>query len=274
MGKPASKRSGENHYMYGKKHCEETRRKISEAISGENHPLYGKNFSEEHKRKISESLKEYYKNNIVSKETKRKISKAGKGRIVSSETRKKLSKLNRKENNSAWKGGVTKSMLVYYDTYSHQIDYAEEIRKTDDGILEIKCTYCGKWFIPKIYEVRSRIKSLEGKQSGESRIYCSDSCKVECPVYRQRDWPKGFKIATSREVQPQLRQLVFERDNYVCQKCGNTKSLHCHHKEGIRWNPLESADVDMCITYCKKCHVEVHKIDGCGYYELQCREVA
>lgn len=69
-------------------------------------------------------------------------------------------------------------------------------------------------------------------------------------------------------MQPELRQMVFERDNWICWKCGTTESLHCHHKEGIRWEPLQSADMDMCITLCKKCHKEVHKKDGCGYNEM------
>jgi len=48
----------------------------------------------------------------------------------------------------------------------------------------------------------------------ESRFYCSESCKQECSIYNRRKWPKGFKIATSREVQPELRQIVLKRDNY------------------------------------------------------------
>ena len=66
--------------------------------------------------------------------------------------------------------------------------------------------------------------------------------------------------------------MVFERDNWTCQKCGDTKSLHCHHIEGIRWEPLESCDIDKCITYCKKCHKQVHKKKGCKYVDMQCKE--
>lgn len=58
---------GKNHYFYGKKHSEETKRKQSEANSGRNNPnygkvgidnpFYGKTHSEETKRKMSESRK-------------------------------------------------------------------------------------------------------------------------------------------------------------------------------------------------------------------------
>ena len=40
--------------------------------------------------------------------------------------------------------------------------------------------------------------------------------------------------------------------------------------EGIRWEPLESADVDMCITLCKSCHIEVHKLPDCGNNDMRC----
>ena len=90
-----------------------------------------------------------------------------------------------------------------------------------------------------------------------------------------RSFPRGFKKATSREVQPELRQMVLERDGWTCQRCEETEvELHCHHITGILQNPIESADMDNCITLCKKCHKEVHKKDGCKYIELRCKEVS
>lgn len=120
--------------------------------------------------------------------------------------------------------------------------------------------------------VMNRINSIEGKQSygwGEARFYCSNSCKKQCPIFNQRKFPKGFQIATSREVQPELRQMVFERDNWTCQKCGEIESLHCHHITGVELNPIESADIDNCITFCKKCHKGAHKQKGCLYSDFQ-----
>jgi hypothetical protein len=144
--------------------------------------------------------------------------------------------------------------------------------------LEVECTYCGKWFVPRRIDVTSRIRSLEGKIAGECRLYCSDNCKHECPIYYRVLFSavETDDNNLSREVQPQLRQIVFERDNYTCQKCRKTKDelevgLHCHHIEGIRWEPLESADIDKCTTYCKQCHEETHKKDGCTYDDMKCK---
>jgi len=58
-----------------------------------------------------------------------------------------------------------------------------------------------------------------------------------------------------------------------CAKRGKTideVQIHCHHITGVKQNPIESADIDNCITLCKNCHKEVHQQDGCKYYELKC----
>jgi hypothetical protein len=89
----------------GRHHTEETKRKISEAKKGRflgtNNPLYGrpspmkgKHLTEEHKRKISEANKGeicWRKGIPHTKETKKKMSFAAKGRHPSLETRKKIS---------------------------------------------------------------------------------------------------------------------------------------------------------------------------------------
>lgn len=188
---------------------------------------------------------------------------------------KELRKLRSKENSPSWKGGVTKKNLPFYDTYAEQIMYAEPVRRSteDKNILEVKCTYCGKWYIPKMSDINNRIQALNGNvnSDAENRLYCSYGCKKECPIFWRVKHPKGYKKTSSREVQPELRQIVFERDDWTCQKCDSTKSLHCHHVEGIRWEPLESADIDKCITYCKKCHKEVHKKEECKYKDMICK---
>jgi hypothetical protein len=50
----------------GRKHTEETKRKISEKVAGENNPSYGVPCSEERKKKISEKAKERFTNGFVS----------------------------------------------------------------------------------------------------------------------------------------------------------------------------------------------------------------
>jgi 5-methylcytosine-specific restriction endonuclease McrA len=157
---------------------------------------------------------------------------------------------------------------VKYDVYQQQLEpYGVECRRNeeDQNILEVKCMYCDRLYKPSKQLIKNKIKTINGQRSGESNLYCSDECKRVCPTYHRYKYPKDFKINTSREVQPELRKLVLKRDNYTCQKCNTTNTeLHCHHYEGIEVNPVESADIDQCITLCKQCHNNIHKKDKCG----------
>lgn len=195
---------------------------------------------------------------VLTIEHKRKIS----------ETRKRK-KLSENKNNSNWKGGVTKNNIPIYKTFVHQLEPIEQCRCTQEGFLEVKCAYCDRWFVPNRSTIKHRIESINGKNSGEHRLYCSPSCKSNCPIYRQRIYPKSYKSSSSREVQSELRKLVFQRDNWTCIKCGSNTNLHCHHIEGLNQNPIESCDIDMCVTLCKYCHKKVHKQKDCKYSDLQ-----
>lgn len=264
-----------DHYMK----CETYRNKVK----GKNNPFFEKSHTKKSKELMSQKNKgkESWNKGIPrTTEEKEKISLKTKEAMAKPEIKKKL-KDNRpnfkKENHPNWSGGYYTNKLPLYTTYMPQIYFAEECRQSpnDKKILEVKCTYCGKWFIPTTTQVYERARALNGKNYGEQRLYCSTECKLECSIYHQISYPKGFKPETSREVQPELRQMRFEIDNYTCQKCNKHQDeldtgLHCHHLEGIRWEPLESADVDKVITLCKFCHMEVHKIEGCGYHDMRC----
>lgn len=168
--------------------------------------------------------------------------------------------------------------VASFNTYAHRLTPIEECRieKNTIDTLQVKCTYCGAWFTPELSNVIRRLGCINGNISGEQRFYCSINCKKVCPIYRQKLYPKDMtKRSMSREVQPELRKLVFERDRYICQKCEKSQleldvPLHCHHITGVEQNPIESADVDNCITLCKTCHSETHKLPKCSRYHLRC----
>jgi len=60
----------------GKKHTEESKKKISKSVSGKNHPFYGKSLTEEHKNKIKETKRKNPQ--YFSKESRQKMSIAKK----------------------------------------------------------------------------------------------------------------------------------------------------------------------------------------------------
>jgi 5-methylcytosine-specific restriction endonuclease McrA len=236
---------GEKNTFYGKTHSKES----LEKMSGINHHMYGKKHTEETLEKISKSSIEWHSNN----------------------KHPMLGRYGLKNPN--WKNGYHSNNIPSYNVYSHQLEPFEKTRRCadDENILEVRCTYCNKWYIPNRVSVSNRILSITGYHTGENRFYCSDECKGSCDIFRQRINPKGYKTNNyKREVQAQLRKLVLERDNWTCQKCNNIENLHCHHFEGIEINPIESADIDNCITLCKKCHKEVHKQDGCNMKKKRC----
>ena len=219
---------------------------------------------------------------IQSEETKEKIRKKHVGKRLSKEHKEKISNSTIGISKITWKTEYYKNKIPLYDTYKNQLEWCEEIRsnKEDINILEVKCTYCGKWYIPTIGYVNRRIRAIYGKdENREQRFYCSDGCKKACPIYGKQsitlmreDAIRAGRLnwlELNREVQPELRQMVLKRDDYTCQKCNNIKELYCHHILPVANNPIESADMDNCITLCKKCHKEVHKMEGCGYGQLR-----
>jgi len=219
--------------------------------SGDKHPMYGKTHTSDTKRKMS-GKEPWNKGKPHSKETISRISKSLTG------------KFKGKNNPNYGRKGIR------YSTYKDMLPfYGINCRKYGKEGIEISCMYCGKWFVPDRFQLSRKLQSIKGQAGGENNIYCSEGCKYSCPTYGQKLYPKDFKPATSREVQPQLRKLVLERDNWTCQKCGSVDELHCHHIDPVVSNPIESADVDNCITYCKDCHKEAHQQDGCEYGELR-----
>lgn len=152
----------------------------------------------------------------------------------------------------------------------------EELREnpTKEGFVQVRCAYCGKWISVTNNDAHMRVSACESVKKGENRIYCpGDQCRQACPTYGQQAYPKGFKKNTSREVDPLIRHMCMERDNYTCQKCGATGegvTLHAHHILSYARNKIVANDIQNVITLCKACHNEVHHLEGCKYYELRC----
>jgi hypothetical protein len=151
----------------------------------------------------------------------------------------------------------------------------DEHRENEEGKIEVRCMYCNKWFIPTPIQMDNRIRAIRKETYGNS-FYCSDNCKKSCPDFYQVLWPKNYKpyegtpYKNRVEVTAELRKIVFERDNWECQKCGVIESLECHHIDPVSQEPFFANDPDSCITLCKECHKFIHtEINGCKYNELK-----
>ena len=149
----------------------------------------------------------------------------------------------------------------------------EKTRKNKEDKIEFRCKYCNKWFTPTPSEMDNRLAQLRKGNDG-CHLYCSDDCKDLCSDHYQVLWPKHYKPYENRdrnvEVRPNVRKMVFERDNWECQKCEDTDCLECHHIDPVSQIPMFANDIDSCITLCKDCHKEIHMtVKGCGYGELK-----
>lgn len=231
------------------------------AKTGTNHPFYGKTFSKEHRDKIS---------------------KSGKGRKFSKKSRMKISRAHKNKGYNKYgkdaknyKGGVTKSNLPLYDTYSSRLDWLEEVRRDPDNkhLLQVRCTNseCRKWFTPKRTNVCDRINSLKFDYlQGESRLYCSDKCKQTCNIYGQIIYPRNFIGSNKKYTSYELRiwrHEVLKRENYICEYCGAV-ATDAHHERPKKLEPHFALDPDNGVACCEKCHYKYGHVGDCSTASL------
>jgi 5-methylcytosine-specific restriction endonuclease McrA len=121
-----------------------------------------------------------------------------------------------------------------YNTYAENLNGFNYVEEDNNGFLITKCTYCGKKFHPTNKQVSHRLWAINNVSGSENNLYCSNSCKEACPTFWQRKRRKDEKPNIAYEtLDPYVRQAVFERDEYKCQKCGKTNNkgtnpLHAH----------------------------------------------
>jgi hypothetical protein len=121
------------------------------------------------------------------------------------------------------------------------------------------------WFTPTRGQLFERIRQLEKEFGNEgSYFYCSVKCKNTCPVYRLQNDPykKEKKLYTEEEYQT-FRKFVLERDNYICQFCGE-KATEVHHERPQKLEPFFALDLDYALSCCKDCHYKYGHKNECS----------
>ena len=167
--------------------------------------------------------------------------------------------------------GMRANRKSIYDIDNHKISWCNKTRKDPNSktLLQVRCkeSGCRKWFNPTKQQVKDRIRAIESMR-GESNFYCSDDCKNNCSTFNKQIYPKGYEPNNMRHDQNDWAYMVKDRDKHTCQRCGDNKNLVAHHIEGLNLNPIESADIDIGITLCKKCNRLAHRKDGCKNHQL------
>jgi len=184
---------------------------------------------------------------------------------------------NIKEKQKTSKKKYYKKLAEIKSCYPEQLQKFEELQidPKNSKYFQVKCTYCGGWFNPTTSMVQRRINFFKGLIPEESKFYCSNSCKQECPTFKQKI-EKKEKPGTSREIPAYLRKIVFERDNWSCQICGkniqdDNIQLHCHHIIPAAVDQIQEYDQNNCLTLCKDHHRFVHKnlTINCNYEQIK-----
>lgn len=148
----------------------------------------------------------------------------------------------------------------------------------------VVCGRCGKAFKPdkrtiKKYnndglcgKCRSRIKYLENvdkyrkvkscplcrKLILKCSKYCNSCSQLGNRNHQWKEITQNARIYWSAEWR-KWREEVLERDNYICQLCGETEGrLHAHHILPKRDYPELIYNVDNGITLCQDCHTAIH----------------
>lgn len=158
----------------------------------------------------------------------------------------------------------------------------EELKENNEGILEVQCRYCKKWFVPSFETLRSRITHLEHNDGNDgSYFYCSQNCKNKCSCYNVKyinSYTDSYSDFYSSKKYSEWRKDIFKNQLEEwgineCEICGNTKieQLVAHHEYPLSTHPESALDRNNGIILCggnsaNKCHSKIHKGDCSSYY--------
>lgn len=216
--------SPQTEFKKGHTLSEETKKKIGEASKGNKYRL-GKKLSREHKRKISLKMK----GRIFSKESREKMSEARRGRRLSEEQIKNMHKFPKGQ--TPWNKGLTA-----------EID--ERLKKISEERKGEKNPMFGNKYTEEERKKRSETQKGENHYNWKGGIS-----------------PINHRIRNSMQYKD-WRTVVFERDNYTCQKCGSKNGngkaiyLNAHHILSFAGCPEKRFDIENGITLCSDCHKE------------------
>jgi len=245
----------------GIKHSKESKNKMSEAKMGSKHRLYGKERKPETKLKIGKSNE----GREVPVEIRKKISEKTKEGMKKKEVITKMKELGELKK-------LTKELINKRYPFFSKI---EEMRYNPESKKEIqvrcknrKCSYSKEqdgWFTPTYIQLYERIRQLEKDYGNEGGyFYCCENCKKECVLYGLKSDPFKKNDKHYNEFEYQIfREFVLERDNYICQFCGE-KAIIVHHERPQKLEPFFSLDPDYAWSCCEKCHYEKGHKDECS----------
>ncbi len=115
-----------------------------------------------------------------------------------------------------------------------------------------------------------------------SKLYAEGKLKIgSMKLSKHPNWKGGVSFVYHTERQILMgqskykiwRELVFIRDNWTCQECGQRgHRLEVHHKKSWRDYQELRFDVSNGKTLCLDCHLDIHRQIKCDDIELKLRK--
>lgn len=214
------------------------------------------------------------------KETKRKISKALKGRKLSAEhiknsanahkglhrsekTKKKMSEASKGEKNPMFGKHLSKEhrkkigkSLVGRVSGMQGKHHSEEAKK------KISLGNKGKIVSKEAKEKMSKTKKGQKRWWFSPTEFKKGNKGNKCPAWKDGKSIENQLIRGSIELK-NWRKEIFKRDNYICQKTGiRGEKLCAHHIKNFSKYPELRFETDNGITLSKEAHDEFHKKYG------------
>lgn len=128
-----------------------------------------------------------------------------------------------------------------------------------DGKYKFICTKHNKEFETEWYYIRQLRLSCRACYSEK---YSGENSSKYNPNLTEEERTIGRNI----EGYSEWRKAVYERDNYTCQCCGDSKggNLVAHHLDGYDWCKEKRININNGITLCDYCHTDFHMEYGYG----------
>ena len=243
------------HYMK----CEYQRKKYS----GDRNPFYGKKHTKENIKKNIE----FNKNRKQTNQTKEKIKNSSLELWKDSKFRQKVLKNLRRR---------TIEMIKYkYSLFSKIEEMRYNPDKPNEKEIQVHCKnhLCENskekngWFTPSGRQIEGRLWAIETENgNGGSYFYCSEECKNTCILYGLQNDPYEIKDVEKPYIESEyqtFRTFVLERDNYICQYCGELATI-VHHEKPQKLEPFFALDPDYAWSCCKNCHYEKGHKNECS----------
>lgn len=101
--------------------------------------------------------------------------------------------------------------------------------------------------------------------------YCESVSGKGNPMYNHDLTEEERNNKRETEEYLNWRKDVLKRDQYTCQKCGDSTSgnIIAHHLDGFHWAKEKRTDVANGVALCTKCHSEFHSIYGYRHNTIQ-----